>query len=84
MPSSRAQSVPPPGAASALFAFGAAWIIAGLLFAVILWPDDDDLAGPGLALLTLAVCALGSTVSFGTGAVLHRMAMWQAAEAEVQ
>jgi hypothetical protein len=68
-----------------LYVAGVAWVIAGLLFTVILWPNDDDLTdGRGVALLTLAVCMLGATVSFGSGAVLHRMAMWQAAEVEAE
>ncbi|GAB3847237.1 hypothetical protein [Dactylosporangium cerinum] len=74
-----------PGAASALYLTGAAWIIGGLLLCAVLWPDGDDLGGgKGPALLVLTVCLFAATVSFASGAILHRMAMWQVAEVEAE
>lgn len=86
MSTSRVQPAKPaPGAASALYAAATVWVIAGLLLMLILWPKGDDPAdGNGPALLVLAVCMLGATVSFASGATLQRMALWQAAEVEAE
>lgn len=74
-----------PGAAFALHVMTFAWGLGGLLLCAILWPDGDDLdGGKGPALLLLAVPLFAATVSFALGAILQRMAQWQAAKDEGQ
>lgn len=73
-----------PGAASALYLTAVAWIVGGLLLAVVLWRSYDEVgaAGNWPAFIALVVSLFAATVSFASGAILHRMAMWQAAESE--
>lgn len=76
-----------PGAASALYVMTFAWGLGGLLLCAALWRDGSGLgeepttvADNAFPVLVLALCWFAATVSFASGAVLQRMATWQAAE----
>jgi hypothetical protein len=68
-----------------------AWGLAGLIVCAVLWRDGGGLdesstsvAENAVPVLVSAVCLFAATVSFAAGAVLQRMATWQAAEVEAE